>query len=179
MRVRYLTGAAVLCALVVGMTTTAGAEGVPVLAGPQKTLLEQRGLTMTAQEARQRIMFRPFLPSPAYTEVALLPPFHGSDKDTPENRGIGYEYVRGSHTYVLREWPRAGGSMASYPSLKAESGCDDVHLVAGTVKSVEGYGWATKNMVYALQTDDGADVRTNPRAVKSEWIRLLKRGACR
>ncbi len=50
---------------------------------------------MSAQEAMERITFHPFVPTPNYAEVALLPAFHGDDKDNPENRGIGYEYVSG------------------------------------------------------------------------------------
>ena len=153
------------------------AEGVPVLEETPRPLLEQRGLPMTEAEARARIVFRPFRPDPNYTTVALLPPFHGFDKDDPANRGIGYAYVSRGNAFVLREWPRVGGSLASasYTSIPGVKGCSDAYVVQGTERSVRGIGWETATRIYALQMDGPAQ----PRALHDEWTRLVGRGACR
>ena len=89
---------------------------------PPKPLIEQRGLTMSAQEAMERITFHPFVPQ-GYTAVGLMPAFHGDDKDHPENRGIGYQYASAGQTYLLREWPLAGGNIDRYPMLNPEGTC--------------------------------------------------------
>lgn len=172
-----LAGLFMFAAACLGEAAGVRAEGVPVFAGKPKTLLETRGLPMSNQEAQQRITFHPYLPSHSPIEIALLPPFHGQDKDSPENRGIGFEYVRNGHTYVLREWPRAGGSLTNYAAMPGVAACSDVHVAAGTLKHIDGIAWATANFVFALQLD--TDQQDDPRAVRSEWMRLVARGACR
>src|SRR5277367_4464496 len=96
---RPLTFAAIIfafAALFNGLAATpvpgAEAGAVPGFSNKHVSLLENRGLPMSEQEAIERITFRPFQPTPNYLEVALLPAFHGDDKDAPENRGIGYSY---------------------------------------------------------------------------------------
>ena len=177
MRVRWVAGLILVAAVWIGDTSVARAEGVPVFAGKPKTLLESRGLPMSSQEALQRITFHPYVPVKSYLEVALLPPFHGDDKDVPENRGIGYEYVRNGRTFVIRQWPRAGGTLGSYAAMPGVPGCSDVHVAAGTLRHIDGIAWATANFVFALQLD--TDEKDDPRAVRSEWLRLVARGACR
>src|ERR1700689_338537 len=113
---RFVRPAAIMAALI-ALSAAAFAEGVPAFTAVDKPLIEQRGLPMSEQEARERITFHPFVPTPNYAEVALLPALHGDDKDNPENRGIGYEYVSGGQAYILREWPLAGASFDRYPSI--------------------------------------------------------------
>lgn len=166
-----------LAAMLAAWPAATVAEGVPAFEEGQKPFLEQRGLPMTQQEARARITFAPFVPTPQYTQVALLPPFHGYDKDNPENRGIGYAYAIRGLSFVLREWPRAGGSLsaASYASMPGVKGCTDAYVIQGTERSVRGIGWETGTRIFALQMDG----RAQPRALHAEWTRLVARGACR
>jgi hypothetical protein len=155
------------------------AEDVPVFAGKATTLLESRGLPMSAQDAMERISFHPFIPSPHYTEVALLPASHGDDKDVPQNRGIGFEYVAGGHTYVLSEWPVFPTSLSQYPTVPPMGTCTTGHLNLGTPRHPRAYSWTTSALVFALQADVDPGVNPDPRAMRAEWARLVKRGACR
>ena len=129
------------------------AEGFPGFTATDKPLIEQRGLPMSEQEARERITFHPFVPTPNYAEVALLPALHGDDKDNPENRGIGYEYVAGGQAYILREWPLAGASFDRYPSIPPVGTCSTGHFTEGTVKHIRAIAWTTGTLGFALQPD--------------------------
>jgi hypothetical protein len=149
-------------------------DGAP----PPKPLVEQRGLLMSAQDAMQRITFRAFVPSPSYSAVALLPPFHGDDKDRPENRGIAYEYTSAGHTYLLREWPLGGGSIAQYPEMKPVGTCKTGHSMIGPPNDSRGEAWTTQSLIFALQPDTFGGP-TDVQALRREWARLIKRGACR
>jgi len=165
--------------LVAAVTLFALATG-PARPDPTpEPLIEHVGYTMTAQEAMERIAFHPFVPSESYTEIALLPSFHGDDKDRPDNRGIGYGYTRDAIAYVLREWPRAGGSLTDYPSMRGPQGCTDAYYTQGTPEHPRAVAWQTPTLVFALQPD--LPIGTNPdaHAFMAEWARLAKRGACR
>jgi hypothetical protein len=155
------------------------AQGVKVFQGRADTLLEQRGLPMSAQDAMERIAFHPFIPSPHYTEVALLPASHGDDKDVPQNRGIGFEYVIGGISNVLSEWPVFPTSLAQYPSVPPMGTCTSGHLILGTPRHPRAYGWTTSTLMFALQPDVDSGVNPNARALRKEWARLVARGACR
>jgi hypothetical protein len=160
----------------------AGAEGVPGFESPPGTILERFGLPMSEQEAMERISFRPFVPTPAYTEVALLPVFHGDDADHPENRGIGYEYPENGIFYVLREWPRAGGSLEALYASGAYHGpkdCPNGFFTMGTPRFPRAVAWETQALVFALQPDIPYGENPNLRALRAEWERLAKRGVCR
>ena len=146
-----------------------------IINGKPLMTLENQGLTMSQQEALERITFQPFVPTTTYIEVALLPSFHGDDKDHPENRGIGYEYTDGAHTYVLRQWPKAGGSLDKYPATRPVGSCTDVHVILGSAQNPHGIGWATQTLVFALQPDPPQDTRQ----LHAEFVRLVQHGACR
>ena len=144
---------------------------------PPKAVIEVVGLTMSAQEAMERITFHPFVPQ-GYSAVALLPAFHGDDKDHPENRGIGYAYSTSGQLYVLREWPLAGGSIDRYPAMKPEGACKTAHASQGPPESARGIAWTTGPLVFNLQPDtEGGPV--DVKGLHKEWARLVKRGACR
>jgi hypothetical protein len=145
---------------------------------PPKPLIEQRGLPMSAQEAMERITFHPFVPAPNYSQVGLMPAFHGDDKDHPENRGIGYEYTSGGQTYLLREWPLAGGSLDRYPAMKPEGTCKTGRSALGPPENSRSIAWTTSTLAFALQPDTFGG-STNVPALHREWTRLIKRGACR
>lgn len=179
---RPLRSAAMIFALLALSAAPApGADSsvVPGFSTKHVSLLENRGLPMSEQEAIERITFRPFQPTPNYLEVALLPSFHGDDKDTPENRGIGYSYNSAGEIYVLREWPLAGGSLDKYPTVPPMGTCSTGHLVLGTVKHPRSYAWTTATLALALQPDIDSGANPNVPALKKEWARLVKRGACR
>ena len=176
---RCLRFAAVWLALLVFSTTSVLAEPVPGFATKRDNLLDKQGLPMSEQEAVERITFHPFVPAANYIIVALLPAFHGDDKDNPENRGIGFEYVSGGLLYILREWPLAGGSLDKYPSVPPIGTCTTGHLNLGTPTHPRGYAWTTATLAFALQPDVDSGVNPNVPALKKEWARLVKRGACR
>jgi hypothetical protein len=160
-------------------TAAAWANAVPGFSDKHISLLENRGLPMTQQDALERINFHPFVPSTDYGMVALLPAFHGDDKDNPENRGIGYSYTSDGILYVLREWPLAGASLSAYPTVAPMGTCSTGHLVLGTVLHPRAYAWTTATLAFALQPDIDPGANPDERALKKEWARLVKRGACR
>ncbi|HEY5350125.1 MAG TPA: hypothetical protein VIJ64_10345 [Candidatus Lustribacter sp.] len=157
----------------------AAAEGVPGFTPTDLPLIEQRGLPMSAQEAMERITFHPFVPTPHYLEVALLPALHGDDKENPQNRGIGYEYASAGQIYILREWPLAGASFNRYPSIPGAGTCTTGHLTEGTPQHIRALAWSTPTLGFALQPDIPQGGNPNLRALRTEWARLVKRGACR
>jgi hypothetical protein len=176
---RCLRFAALTAALLALSTAAAWANAVPGFSDKHISLLENRGLPMTQQDALERINFHPFVPSTDYGMVALLPAFHGDDKDNPENRGIGYSYMSGGILYVLREWPLSGASLSAYPSVAPMGTCGTGHLVLGTVLHPRAYAWTTATLAFALQPDIDPGANPDERALKKEWARLVKRGACR
>lgn len=165
---------AVVAALSLACAVPAAAQ-LDVFSGKPTMIIENLGYTMSAEDAKQRITFQPFVPTPNYIEVALLPAFHGDDKDHPENRGIGYEYTMGGHAFVMREWPRAGGSLEKYPAAPAVGTCTDLHVILGTPQKPHGFAWGTGQLVFALQPDPPTDTRP----LHAELVRLVQHGACR
>jgi hypothetical protein len=178
MRLPSFVGAVIVAASLAA-ALPASPQGVPLFSEKPGTILEKFGLTMSQQEALERITFRPFVPTSNYTEVALLPAFHGDDKDHPENRGIGYEYNQAGVFYVLRQWPNAGGSLAKYPTYKGPKDCPDGYYVLGTPRYPRAVAWETKALVFALQPDIESGKNPDLKALRAEWERLAKRGACR
>lgn len=176
---RPFRSGAVLAALLVLCAPAVNAEGVPGFTDSKITLLENRGMVMSEQDALQRISFRPFVPTPNYLEVALLPPIVGADKDDPQNRGIGYEYRSAGHTYVLREWPLMGTDLDRYPPVPPVGTCKTGHLTLGTPRYPRSYAWTSGDIAMALQPDIPSGANPNVPALKKEWLRLVKRGACR
>jgi len=152
---------------------------VPGFSDRHISLLENRGEPMNEEAAIKQITFRPFVPSPDYAMVALLPAFHGADQDNPENEGIGYEYSSDGIIYVLREWPLAGATLDLYPSVPPVGSCTTGHLVMGTPLHPRSYAWTTATLAFALQPDLDPGENPNEKALKKEWARLVKRGACR
>ena len=177
MRVPLCIGAVFVFAL--ALTVPASSEGVPGFAPKPGTILEVFGMAMSAQQAMERISFHPFVPTTSYTEVALLPAFHGDDKDRPENRGIGYEYAQKGIFYVLRQWPRAGGTLDKYPRYAGPKACPNGYFTLGTSRFPRAVAWTTDALIFSLQPDIASGANPNLPALRSEWERLTKRGACR
>jgi hypothetical protein len=176
---RFVRSAAIIAALLSLSAMPVWAEGVPGFSATDKPLIEQRGLPMSAQEAMERITFHPFVPTPNYLEVALLPALHGDDKENPQNRGIGYEYSSGGQIYILREWPLAGASFDRYPSIPKEGTCATGHFTEGTPQHMRALAWTTATLGFALQPDIPQGGNPNLKAFRKEWGRLVARGACR
>jgi hypothetical protein len=176
---RFLRSAVAIAALLTMAAAPVLAEGVPGFTPTNKPLIEQRGLPMSAQEAMERITFHPFVPTPNYDEVALLPALHGDDKENPENRGIGYEYPSGGQIYILREWPLAGASFDRYPSVPAEGTCTTGHFTEGTPQHIRALAWTTPTLGFSLQPDIPQGKNPNLKLLRKEWGRLVKAGACR
>jgi hypothetical protein len=118
------------------------------------------------------------VPTPHYIAVALLPSSHGDDKDHPENRGIGFEYVSAGVTYFLSEWPVFPTSLSLYPAMPPFAGCATGHSNLGPPQAPRAIAWTTSTVVFALQPDVQPPARPNVRALREEWLRLIKRGAC-
>ena len=146
---------------------------------PTPPLIERVGLPVAEVDGLQRIRFRPFLPGKPI-ETALLAPFHTvGQSDNPANFGIAFAYVEKGHTFVLRQWPRAGGALGTFTALPGEPACKDAYLTFGTLQNVQGIGWETPRYVFVLQADDEKLTHDRGRALKAEWHRLALRGACR
>jgi hypothetical protein len=176
---RFLRSAAIIAALLALSAGPLSAEGIPGFTATDKPLIEQRGLPMSEQEAMERITFHPFVPTPNYAEVALLPALHGDDKDNPQNRGIGYEYSSGGQIYILREWPLAGASFDRYPTVPNEGTCTTGHFTEGTPQHIRALAWSTSTLGFALQPDIPQGGNPNLKALRKEWGRLVAHGACR
>ena len=146
---------------------------------PIPPLIERSGLVVPEVEALRRIRFRPFMPGHP-VEVALLAPFHTEGlSDNPASYGIALAYVSKGHTFVMRQWPKAGGSLATFSPLTGEPACKNSFLIDGAVRDVRGIGWETNRYVFTLQPDDTKLAGDRGRALKAEWHRLALRGACR
>lgn len=154
----------------------------PALAGeppppPPKPPLDRYGFITDRARAEAAIAFRPFVPSAQISTAALLPPFH-EDHVTSKSDGIGYQYDGSGHEFVLRQWPRNGGSIASFAALPLDASCPDTHAVGGT-KNPRGVAWATPSRVYTLSIEGEPSDARSARALRAEWRRLVRRGACR
>jgi hypothetical protein len=148
---------------------------------PIPPLIEQRGIVVTQTEALQRIRFRPFMPTARPARAALLAPFHNARgaQENPANYGIGWEYIGRGRTFLLRQWPRAGGTLGTYTLLPGEPLCKESYLIDGSAREVRGVGWQTPRFVFALQADDKNLAPDRGAALKAEWHRLALRGGCR
>lgn len=169
----------ILCALLAGVVLCAPAAAADESSVPRAdSPLAHRGFVTDRTTAERAIAFRPFvpfLPDESPLEVALLPPFHG-DQVSP-NEGIGYAYGRRGRTWILSEWPRNGGTLASFAALPGATGahCGDVHAIGGNTRP-RGVVWSTpRGIVLSLTPDGDAD----PRAIVTEWHRLVRLGGCR
>lgn len=152
----------------------ADAEPTPT---PRPPLIEQRGLVAPSiADALAHVTFRPFFPVPAPSRAALIAPFHGGDD--PKYYGIAFEYTQKGKVYVLRQWPRAGGSLNGYAPMPGEAGCTEAYLTSGTLKDVRGIAWLTNKFAFALSPDEDVPADKG-RGLRAEWSRLVHRGACR
>jgi hypothetical protein len=173
---------AVTVAVLLSVAAPARSQPIPFFDVEPGTILDKFGLEMSAQEAMERITFHPFVPSTNYTEVALLPAFHGDDKDHPENRGIGYEWPVGKIFYVLREWPRAGGSLETQyaaATYKGPKDCPNAFFTTGTPRRPRAFSWETHALVFSFQPDIPYGKDPDLKALRAEWERIAKRGVCR
>jgi hypothetical protein len=175
---RRALSAAAAFVLLLTPATIGAQEATPT---PTPPLIEQRGIVVTQPEALQRIRFRPFMPVARPARAALLAPFHNDSgaEENPANYGIAWDYVERGRTFVLRQWPRAGGSLATYTRLPGEPKCKDSYLIDGSAREVRGIGWETTRYVFALQPDDTKPSRDHGAGLKAEWHRLAQRGGCR
>jgi hypothetical protein len=174
--------AAVVCAMLISVAAPALPESAILPDFVPGQLLDHFGFTMSAQEAMERVSFHPFVPTTSYIAVALLPAFHGDDKDHPENRGVGYEYTENSIDYVLREWPRAGGTLDTHYASQTYKGpkhCPDAYFTAGTKEAPLAVAWQTNALVFSLQPDIQLGTKPDVKALRTEWERLAQRGVCR
>jgi hypothetical protein len=139
---------------------------------PSPWLVGRLGLSTPEQDALEGISFRPFVPTHAYKDVALLAPFHG--KDARSNRGIGYEYEVHGRLYVLTEWPANGGTIDGFPALRA--GDPDCRDARSFPRPGSGIVWSTPRGIVATLRPDG---ERDAKMLLAEWHRLVRRGACR
>lgn len=169
-----LAGATAAC----GWMAPAGAD----IFGPRPTptpspatIAGRMGVEVTRSAALHGIAFVPFTPPRAVVVVALLPPFHG--EDTRANRGIAFEYrAFDGRRYALAEWPAHGGGIDRFaPHEPAEPECSSARSFPRGAQP-NGIVWSTaRGLVMTLQADGANDART----LESEWIKLIRRGACR
>jgi len=171
MRATAMRTIAVVTALI---ATAAGAPARQSNA-PATTIIERMGEPMTEAQARHEIGFAPFAPPRRVIASALLPPFHGDDRKA--NRGIGLEYIDAAgHRYALAQWPANGGTLDRFlPYDDADAECSDARMFSRGTKP-NGIVWSTPHgRILSLQADGANDART----LNKEWLKLIRRGACR
>ena len=165
--------AALFAALLCAASATPAPAQLPIGPRVPETPLGRRGFVTDRATAERAISFRAFVPDSAPSEVALLPPFHGTQVSA--NEGIGFAYQYAEFRWVLLEWPRNGGSLDAFQRLPAERGCTQVYAIGGNLKP-RGIAWTTPHgLVFALTPSEGAE----PRTILAEFRRLIRRGACR
>src|SRR5580700_8593175 len=69
-------------------------------------LIDDRGIVMPLEDAvtQHKIIYRPWVPPRQVLKVAVIPPL--GDLDTPDHRGIAFEYQFGNQAMLLSEWPK-------------------------------------------------------------------------
>ncbi len=139
---------------------------------PSPWLVGRLGVSTPEQDALEGIAFRPFVPTRAYKDVALLAPFRG--KDARVNRGIGYEYEERGRLYVYSQWPANGGTIDGFPSLRASD--PDCTSARAFPRDGAGIVWITPRGIVATLRPDG---ESDANGLVAEWHRLVRRGACR
>jgi len=139
---------------------------------PEKTppplLAAQRGVVMPLRAAVREIRFRPYVPAEQLIAVAAIPGLGGND--SPETRGIAFEYGHRAKALLLSEWPRQGVDVAVGNVPVARTPCVPVAVSKNEVL------WSARHarIVISLQPDG-----TAPRSfVDDEARRLIARGAC-
>ena len=153
----------------IGATTAAATA----LETPPPTLIAVRGVEMPENQVLRQIGFRPFVPARQLIDAALLPPYHGDD--IAANRGIGYEYEHAGRTYALFQWPANGGTLSTWAATNKIDRCTDLHLM-GNLDNPYAMAWITPHGQVMMVEIDG---KTEPRALRGEATRLIRRGACR
>jgi hypothetical protein len=135
---------------------------------PPPLLAAQRGVVMPLAAALREIRFRPYVPAKQLLAVAAIPGLGGND--SPQTRGIAFEYAHRAHALLLSEWPRQGFDVAVGNVPVARTPCVPVAISKNAVL------WSTRRtrIVISLQPDGSADRKF----VDAEARRLIARGAC-
>ncbi|MBV9270858.1 MAG: hypothetical protein JO165_07185 [Candidatus Eremiobacteraeota bacterium] len=150
------------------LSACAHQQQAPQQATPPPLLAAQRGRVMPLHAAVREIRFRPYVPAQQLLAVSAIPGLGGND--SPQTRGIAFEYGQRRQALLLSEWPRQGLNVAVGSEPLARTPCVPVRISKNAVF------WSTRHaqIVISLQPDGHADGKF----VDAEARRLISRGAC-
>jgi len=131
-------------------------------------LIDDRGVVMPLEEAVTKISYRPWVPPRKILKVAVIPPL--GDLDTPDHRGIAFEYQYGSQAMLLSEWPKQNFTLLFLHGQDITfTPCTIAHYKA------DGVAWTTKSKLAMTLQPDG---NVAPKDVDAEARRLIAQGGC-
>ena len=149
----------------------AATVGASAAAGPPlpAMLIDDRGIVMPLEEAMTKISYKPWIPPRNILKQAVIPPL--GDLDTPDHRGIAFEYRLGVTNMLLSEWPKQNFTLLFlHGDDITDTPCHIAHY------KTDGVAWTTNGkLAMTLQPDGNADSR----AVDSEARALIAAGGCR
>jgi hypothetical protein len=132
-------------------------------------LIDDRGVVMALTDVVTKISYSPWVPPRTVYKYAVIPPL--GDLDTPDHRGIAFEYAYGKTAMLLSEWPKQNFTLLFlHGDDLTFSPCKIAHYKA------DGVAWTTHGkLAMTLQPDGNVD----PRAIEREARALIAAGACR
>jgi hypothetical protein len=168
---RSLIACAVLLSPLVACHHGAGAgAGASVSGTPlPPMLIDDRGIVMPLEDAMTKISYKPWIPPRNILKYAVIPPL--GDLDTPDHRGVAFEYALGKTNMLLSEWPKQNFTLLFlHGDDISNTPCRIAHYKA------DGDAWTTAGkLAMTLQPDGNVDSQ----AVDSEARALIAAGGCR
>ena len=132
-------------------------------------LIDDRGIVMSLEQAMTKISYKPWIPPRNILKYAVIPPL--GDLDTPDHRGVAFEYALKNTNMLLSEWPQQNFTLLFLHNDDITNRpCSIAHY------KTDGVAWTTEGkLAMTLQPDGSAD----PQAVDSEARALIAAGGCR
>ena len=156
------------CAVVLPVAACAHKSSAPAQPSLPPMLIDDRGIVMPLEQAVTKINYRPWVPHRQILKIAVIPPL--GDLDTPDHRGIAFEYQFGSQAMLLSEWPKQNFTLLFLHG-------QDITFTPCTIAhyKIDGVAWTTKTKLAMTLQPDG---NVNPKDVDAEARRLIAQGAC-
>jgi hypothetical protein len=159
------------CALLVCLAVAChrGSGGANAPSPLPSMLIDDRGVVMPLTDAVTKISYSPWIPPRTIYKYAVIPPL--GDLDTPDHRGIAFEYAYGKTGMLLSEWPKQNFTLLFLHG-------DDITFTPCKIAhyKADGVAWTTRGkLAMTLQPDGNVD----PQAVDREAQALIAAGGCR
>jgi hypothetical protein len=133
-------------------------------------LIDDRGIVMPIEDAvtKRKISYRPWVPPRQILKFAVIPPL--GNLDTPDNRGVAFEYQYKNQAMLLSEWPKQNFTLLFLHG-------EDITLTPCKIAhyKADGAAWTTKSKLAMTLQPDG---NVSPKDVDAEAQRLIASGAC-